>query len=145
MRSTGLILLALIFVIGCSRQVAVTPQEIHPGMDIKDAQVVTLDGYVYYFDRLVFTADSLSGYNTRVEERVENGQIAYVDVPRETRIPLALVDSVERRKREIGQTMLYSAGLVGLGVIMLDLASSDDPDYESLPRGKPPINTPDEN
>ncbi|MBU1700820.1 MAG: hypothetical protein KJ970_09885 [Candidatus Eisenbacteria bacterium] len=145
MRRIGLILLALFVLIGCSRQVTVTPQDIRPGMDIKDAQVVTLDGYVYYFDRLVFEADSLSGFNSVVEEKIENGSIAYVDVPHVTRIPLALVESVQRRKREMGQTMLYGAGLVGLGVIMIDLASSDDPTYESQPRGKPPISVPDDN
>jgi hypothetical protein len=127
----------------CSTSVPVPPKEIHPGLDLERVEVTTLDGYVYRFDRAVFSADSLIGYRNVVEERVLGGQVAYVEVPRKTGLALALVDHVDREKREFSQAALYGLGVIAVGVLFADIANPDDPGRESNPRGKPPLTSPD--
>ncbi|MBD3336345.1 MAG: hypothetical protein GF355_12595 [Candidatus Eisenbacteria bacterium] len=144
-RVPAVLVLALLLASGCTKQVVVSPKEIHPGMDVRNARVTTLDGYVYYFDRLTFSADSLTGYTTVVRESNENDEIAYVEEPRETRLSLAIIDNVSRQKREVGQTVLYGLGLLGMGIIMADLADVDTGDEDGGPTGKPPISDPPPN
>lgn len=143
MKRLAFFLLIVLVVAGCTKQVPVPPQDIRPGMDMKNVQVTTLDGYVYYFDRITFSADSLTGYSTIVEERVENDEVAFVEVPRETRLSLAVVDEVQREKREMGQVALYGLGVVAVGLIFADVANIGDSEGSSSSVGKPPINGPD--
>jgi hypothetical protein len=135
--------LLLLLLAGCSRQVLVSPKEIHPGASFRNARVTTLDGYVYDFDRVEFQGDSLIGYRKVTEERIEEGYVAYVEVPRRTAIPLGLVDRVERERRDLGAALLYGAGMAAVGIIFADIATPDEPKRESPPRGKPPITSPD--
>jgi hypothetical protein len=143
MKLWAVILIVSLAFAGCAKQVPVPPKDIHPGLDLKNVRVTTLDGYVYDFDRIVFSADSLTGYSTLIEERTESGEVAYVEVPRETRLSLAVVDQVEREKREVGQVALYGLGVVAVGLIFADVASADDPSGHTGGGGKPPINGPD--
>lgn len=143
MKRLGLFLVIFLVIAGCTKQVPVPPKDIHPGIDMKNVQVTTLDGYVYYFDRITFTADSLTGYNSVVEERVENDEVAFVEVPRETRLSLAIVDEIQREKHEMGQLALYGLGVVALGFIFADVANTDSGDEGSTSVGKPPIIGPD--
>ena len=81
------------------------------------ATVVTNDQYTYNFEQVHVSGDSLIGTYYVTEEQVtEDGNVAYVDVPRNTVLPRGRVAQVSVKRLDYGNTALLGAGAVLFGI-----------------------------
>lgn len=116
---------------GCSDTVRVGMNQF-PEDGTKRTRVVTRDGFEYDFARAYVEGDTLHGYYRVVEERVlPSGDLAYVDAPRYTHLPLSEVAYAEYTTFDYAGTALVGAGAVLMGIFIGGL--SDDDDLQPLP------------
>jgi hypothetical protein len=101
----------------------------YPASGTKRTTVVTRDGHEYDFERAYVAGDTLHGNYRVVEERVlANGNLAYVDVPRYTHLPLEQISYAEYSKFDYAGTALVGAGAVIMAVFIGGLESDDELD-----------------
>lgn len=130
------LLLALVAV-GCSSVREVPVRSLAPEGTGR-ARVVLRDGYSYAFRRVYPRNDSLVGVYHLVEERIgAGGDIAYVDVERETVLPAASVAHVEMRRLDLSKSLLMGAGAVIAGIYVVRLFEGPEKPDSKGGKGNP--------
>lgn len=95
------------------------------------ARVVMRDGYAYGFDRVFARGDTLVGIYHVVEERVlEGGDVAYVDLERETTLPGTTVARVEVRHLDWSKSLMLGACGVLFTIWLVGVLDTGDKDAE---------------
>jgi len=91
------------------------------------ATVITNDQYTYNFEQVHVSGDSLIGTYFVTEEQVTaDGDVAYVDVPRNTVLPRGRVSQVSVKRLDYGNTALLGAGAVLFGIWVGSLDDEND-------------------
>ncbi|MBD3235634.1 MAG: hypothetical protein GF330_02895 [Candidatus Eisenbacteria bacterium] len=130
---------ALLALVGCSATHRISLDTLSSD-GVGQARVITRDGYSYDFERVAVRGDSLIGTYVVVEERIYGrDEIAYVDVERQTVLPLSVVEQVETRRIDIGNTLMLGAGATLFAIWAHSVVEPDEPEIDEIGGGgKPP-------
>lgn len=128
-RSTRRLLPGLALLLGCTTQQVVPREEFLPGRTLDKTRVYLHDDGEYEFQRAFFRPDTLVGeYEIEVERSTPDGLTYYEKEARVFPIPFSRIDSVATLKRDVNKTLLYTGGIVVLGIVVIGVLDSDASD-----------------
>ena len=131
----------LLLPIGCSSYREVPRADLRENSSFDDVRVATLDGFEYRFDRAAVVGDTLVGYYSIEEEKMNaRNEVWYEDVLRRHNLALNRVATVALVRKDPVKTALYGASLAAAGYLLGTLVEEERGDASSGGGGgKPPI------
>ncbi len=138
----GTIAWALVIAIaaqGCS-SVRTTPVSAVPAEGLGKATVITREGYTYRFARVRVEGEEVIGIYHIVEESIgSGGEVAYLDVDKEIRLPVEQVKEIRTSRIDLSKTFLVAAGATLFGIWISGVLDTGDTESDDSNGGKPPI------
>jgi hypothetical protein len=132
--STLVLVLAGLAAAGCVSSRVVRRSDLRPGDTFARTMVYLQGGGQYEFLRVAIFPDTLVGeYTLNVERESDKDGVYYEDEIRAHRVALAVVDSVAELRRDPRKTFLYSAGAVGVGVLLYKAIDTSNSGKKGLP------------